>query len=105
MTAVLAFTAFIMALGAIWFTSEAMRRIDARNDVMLKPHLRKIFAAVDENEETLRSLRKRMEGLEKQVHLLKIKADLPPEIEQETAVIRSELNDQERFTPTVRLNG
>lgn len=105
MTAVLAVLAFIIAFGSIWFTAEALKRIDAHNDAMLKPHLRKIHAVIDANHETLKSLTRRLEQLEKQVHLLKLKADLAPEIERETAAFQSGLNDAQLYTPTVRLNG
>lgn len=105
MTAVLAFLAFIMAFGAIWFTAEALKRIDARNDVMLKPHLRKITASVDKNHETLLSLMKRLEQIERQVKILKLKADLPPGIERETASIHSGLDGIHRYSPSIRLNG
>ena len=96
MTAVLAVLAFIIAFGSIWFTAEALKSIDAHNDVVLKPHLGK---------KTLKSLTRHLEQLEKQVHLLKLKADMAPEIERQTAAIQSGLNDAQHFIPTVRLNG
>lgn len=105
MTAVLAVTAFIIALGAIWFTSEAVSRVDARNGAMVKPFLGRINASVDKNHETLVAMKMRMERLEKEIRLLKLKADISPGIEQETAIIQSGLNGLERFTPTIRLNG
>lgn len=105
MTAVLAVLAFIIAFGSIWFTTEALKRIDAHNDAMLKPHLRKIHAVIEAKDETLKSLTRRLEQLEKQVHLLKLKADLAPEIERETAAIQSGFNDAQLYIPTVRLNG
>ncbi len=105
MTAVIAVLAFIIAFGSIWLTTEALKRIDAHNDAVLKPYLGKIHAAIDANNETLKSLIRRLEQLEKQVHLLKLKADLAPEIERQTAAIQLGLNDAQRFTPTVRLNG
>ena len=105
MTAVLAVTAFIMALGAIWFTSEAVARVNARNDSMMKPYLRKIHQSIDENQKTLLAMKMRMEQLDKEVRLLKLKADLPPAVEQESTAIQSGLNDLERFTPNVRLTG
>ena len=105
MTAVLAFLAFIMAFGAIWFTSEALRRVDTRNDAMLKPHLGRIHQSVDKNQETLKSLKKRLDQLEKQVRILKLNAELPPEIERQTASLQSGLTDLQRFSPTIRLNG
>jgi hypothetical protein len=105
MTAVLAVFALIIAFRSMWFTTEALKRIDAHNDAMLKPHLGKIHAVIDANDETLKSLNRRLGQLEKRVHLLKLKADLAPEIERETAAIQSGLNNAELYTPTVRLNG
>ncbi|MCH7832636.1 MAG: hypothetical protein IIC55_07160 [Proteobacteria bacterium] len=105
MTTVLAVLAFLIAFGSIWFTTEALKRIDAHNDAVLKPHLGKIHALVDANDETLKSLTRRLGQLEKQVHLLKLKADLAPEIERETTAIQSGLNDAQHYIPTVRLNG
>ena len=63
MIAVLAVLAFIIAFGSIWFTAEALKLIDAHNDAMLKPHLRKIHAVIDANHETLKSLTRRLEQL------------------------------------------
>ena len=105
MTAVLAVLAFIIAFGSIWFTAEALKSIDAYNDAVLKPHLGKNHAMVDAIDKTLKSLTRRLEQLEKQVHLLKLKADMAPEIERQTAAIQSGLNDSQHFIPTVRLNG
>ena len=105
MTAVLAVLAFIIAFGSIWFTAEALKRIDAHNNAVLKPHLGKNHAMVDAIDKTLNSLTRRLEQLEKQVHLLKLKADMAPEIERQTAAIQSGLNDAQHFIPTVRLNG
>ncbi len=105
MTGVLAFLAFAMAFGAIWFTSEALRRVDTRNTAMLKPHLGKIHVLVDENKETIKSLKKRLDQMEKQVRILKLSAELPPEIEREIDSPQSGLTDLQRYTPTIRLNG
>lgn len=105
MTAVLAVTAFIIALGAIWFTSEAVSRVDARNGAMVKPFLGKINASIDENHETLAAMKMTMARLEKEIRLLKLKADLSPGVERGTAAIQPGLNGLERFTPTIRLNG
>ena len=105
MTAVLAFTAFIMALGAIWFTSEAVARVDTRNDAVLKPYLIKIHKSIDENQQTLLALRVRMQHLESEVRLVKLKADLPPGVERETSAVNSALKDLKRLPPNLRLTG
>ena len=105
MTAVIGVLAFVMAFGAIWFTSEAVKRVDTRNDTMLRPHFRKINAAIDENYQAVKSLQDRLAKLEKQVHILRLNAELPSTLAEESAAIRSGLNNLQNFTPTVRLDG
>ena len=105
MTAVIGVLAFVMAFGAIWFTSEAVRRVDTRNEAMLRPHFRKINAAIDENHEATRSLQARLAKLEKQVHTLKLNAELPSAVADESAAIQAGLDNLRHFTPTIRLNG
>ena len=105
MTAVIGVLAFVMAFGAIWFTSEAVRRVDTRNDAMLRPHFRKINAAIEKNYQVVQSLQARLEKLEKQVHTLKLNAELPSAVVGESAAIQSGLNNLQHFTPTIRLNG
>ena len=105
MTAVIAVLAFTMAFAAIWFTSEAVKRVDTRNEAMLRPHFRKVNAAIDANHTALRSLQARVDQLEKQVRTLKLHAELPAAIEQEAAAINSGLNDLRQFTPSIRLDG
>ena len=105
MTAVIGVLAFVMAFGAIWFTSEAVKRVDTRNDTMLRPHFRKINAALDENQNAVRTLQARMAKLEKQVHILKLNAEIPPGLAEESAAIRSGLDNLQNYAPTIRLNG
>ncbi len=105
MTAVIGVLAFVMAFGAIWFTSEAVRRVDTRNDAMLRPHFRKINAALDENRDAVRALQARLATLEKQVHILKLNAEFPSVVVEESAAIQSGLDNLQHFTPTIRLNG
>ena len=105
MTAVIGVLAFVMAFGAIWFTSEAVKRIDTRNDAMLRPHFRKINAAIDENYQAVKSLQARLAKVEKLVHTLHLNAELPPGVAEESAAIRSGLDRLQNYAPTIRLNG
>ena len=105
MTTVIAVLSFAMAFGAIWFTSEAVKRIDNSNDAVLRPHFRKFNKALDENRDAIRDLLARLDKLEKQVHLLKLAAALPQTIEQEAAAIHAGINKLQRYAPPVRLNG
>lgn len=105
MTTVIAVLSFIMAFGAIWFTSEALKRVDSYNDARLRPHLKKIHQAVEEVHETLAGLKGRLDLLEKKVHVLKLNADLPPVIEQEIGVFQADIKKTPNFSPSIRLNG
>lgn len=105
MIAVIAVLSFAMAFGAIWFTSEALKRVDSYNDARLKPHIGKVQRAIDEVQETVLSLRGRMEALEKDIRVLKIKNELSPILERDTAALRGDLGKVEQFTPSINLNG
>ena len=105
MIAVISVLSFVLAFGAIWFTSEALKRIDNYNDAKLKPHLRKIHQIVGGVDETMRTLKGRLELLEKQVHILKLKADLPPILEKEATALQANLHQTQQNIPTIRLNG
>ena len=108
MTTVIAVLSFAMAFVAIWFTSEAVKRIDNNSDARLRPYFRKINQALDENRDAVRTLLARLEKLEKlekQVRLLKLAAEVPHPVETEAAAVHAGINQLQRFTPTVRLNG
>jgi hypothetical protein len=105
MIAVIAVLSFVMAFGAIWFTTEALKRVENFNDAKLRPHLTKINQAVKGVNENMRTLKGRMELLEKQVHTLQLKADIPQVIQQEASALHLDLLKAQQNIPTVRLNG
>jgi hypothetical protein len=105
MIAVISVLAFSMAFGAIWFTSETIKRLDNNNEALIRPYLKKINATFDEHRDATRALLTRLEKLERQVQILKHVAEVPKAVEREVAAIQSGVNDLQRFTPTVRLNG
>ncbi|MDA1089606.1 MAG: hypothetical protein O3A85_04750 [Proteobacteria bacterium] len=105
MTTVIAVLSFTMAFGAIWFTSEALKRVDSFNAARLKPHMGKVHRAIDEFHETVLSLKRRMEALEKDVRMLKVKGDLSPLLERDTAALQAELGKAQQFIPSINLNG
>ena len=105
MIAVIAVLSFVMAFGAIWFITEALKRVDNFNDAKMRPHLTKINQAVKGVNENMRTLNGRMELLEKQVHTLQLKADIPQVIQQEASALHLDLLKAQQNIPTVRLNG
>jgi len=105
MIAVISVLSFVLAFGAIWFTSEALKRVDSYNDAKLRPHLLKVQQAANGVNETLQALNGRVELLERQIHTLKLKADLAPALEQEAAALQANLHKVHKSIPTVRLVG
>lgn len=105
MTTVIAVLSFAMAFGAIWFTSEAVKRIDNSSDAQLRPYFRKFNRALDEDRDALRALLARLEKLEKQVQLLRLVQEVPQSVEREAADIHAGIDNLQRFTPSIRLNG
>ena len=105
MIAVISVLSFVLAFGAIWFTSEALKRVDNYNDAKLRPHLFKIQQTAMGVDETLQALNGRVELLEKQIHTLKLKADLAPALEQEAAALQTNLHKVHKSIPTIRLVG
>lgn len=105
MIGVLAVTAFILALGALWFTSEAVARVDTRNDSVIRPYLGKINQSIDEKNKTILAMTMRIEQLERDFRLLQLKVDLPSAAERKAAAVQPGPEDLKRFTPTIRLTG
>ena len=105
MIAVISVLSFVLAFGAIWFTSEALKRVDSYNDAKLRPHLLKVQQAANGVNEILQALNGRVEQLERQIHTLKLKADLAPALEQEAAALQANLHKVHKSIPTIRLVG
>ena len=93
MIAVISVLSFILAFGSIWFTSEALKRVDNYNDAKLKPHLLKINQVVNNADETIRALKGRVELLEKQVHTLKLSASLTQIADKEPSGLQANLQN------------
>jgi hypothetical protein len=105
MFAVMSVISIAMAFVAIWFTSEALKRLDFNHEALLRPYLRKINAALDEHREASRAMQARLEALEKQVRILKLHAEMPQAAAHEVAAAQPVIGELQRFTPSVRLNG
>ncbi len=67
----LAIAAFVMALGALWFTSEIARRTDALGQSAVKPHVTPLEKALRRAEMQIRNLSHGLESAEKTIQALK----------------------------------
>ena len=70
MAVVLGVTAFMMALGALWFTSEALKRIDGNAEAALMPRLRGIEGEIAVNAGDIAAMERRLTALERTVGAL-----------------------------------
>ena len=104
MFAVISVFSFAMAFGAIWFTSEALKRLDFNQEALLRPYLRKINQAFDEQRDANRALQARVESLEKQVRVLKLHAETAVG-QRELSTIAPVASEAQHYAPSVRLNG
>lgn len=108
MTTVLAICSLIIAFGALWFTSEVVRRLDNRAHAAMMPHLQKALAAIGHADRAIEGLAKRVQDLDAQVQKLQ-RASTPAEkplaqIEREAATIAAALRESQRFTPAEYLD-
>jgi len=100
MAVVLGTLAFIMSLGALWLTSEALRRSDGMGEALVRPHLREVKSRLADNTAMLHSIDVRLETLERQVKILMSVRQAPAELGEQTQAIRDTVEDVRRFDPS-----
>jgi len=100
MAVVLGTLAFIMSLGALWLTSEALRRSDGLGEALVRPHLREVKSRLADNRATPHSIDVRLETIERQVKILMSANRAPAELVEQTQVMRDAVEDVRRFDPS-----
>lgn len=96
--------ALMTALGAIWFTSEILRRVRRRGDPSLDRHIRGLNETISRNDRALRTLNKRLAEVEAGVQGLK--SVMPPAVYQAYEYTRTPQKkpgdgDNRRFRPSI----
>lgn len=71
MALLLAIIAFIMAFGALWFTSEVAKRGEVRDKRAVKPHLAPLSGALQRAEAQIRDLSRDLETAQHDIKVLK----------------------------------
>jgi hypothetical protein len=111
MTTVIAVCSLILAFGALWFTSEVVKRIDNRTNSVITPQLHKALSAAGRADQAIDGLIKRLQVIEGQIQELK-RSDRKPaglsDIERQAAAITAALRENRRFAPMpaqYQLNG
>jgi len=72
MSLFLAVVAFVMAFGALWFTSEIARRLDLRSQAAFKPDLAPVQESLRRAEKQIRDLMNGLDAAEKQIRALNV---------------------------------
>ncbi len=86
--------ALLTALGAIWFTSEILRRVRRPGDPSLDRHIRGLSAIISRNDRALRTLSKRLKEVEAGVQGLK--SGIPSAVYQASEYPRARQDPQDR---------
>lgn len=96
---------FIMSLAALWFTSEAIRRVDKSGEGLIRPHLRQIRSKINETNARISRLEARLEKTEARMLSLFIEERKARDLAAQTSAIRENLADVQRnFEPTSTYN-
>jgi len=69
----LAVVAFILAFGALWFTSEVARRLDLRHQSELKPNMAPVQESLRRAEKQIRELSLGLQAAEQKIQSLNAK--------------------------------
>lgn len=106
MSEVLAIVSFMVALAAVWFTSEVLRRMEARTDPANNPYFKTLAAALEHRDRLLKGVEGRLKTLEGQVKAIEREDRPSPQIlEREIAAIAAGLKEARRLRPASFPNG
>jgi len=100
MGTVLGVLAFIMGLGAIWFTTEALKRMDDYGTALVKPFVKQMELSLSEARAQSLALEQRLEDLERKVGILRMDHQAVPQIPEDMKSIRQRIDEAQQFTPT-----
>ncbi|MDD9875929.1 MAG: hypothetical protein OXR84_00645 [Magnetovibrio sp.] len=80
-----------MGLASIWFTVEAIKRIDGRGDAMVRPHVRALKARLAETNARLGDLENRLSRVEDRMVATRMESRAARDLAEETRSIRHNL--------------
>jgi hypothetical protein len=105
MATVLGTLGFLMGLTSVWFTVEAVRRIDRSGEGLIRPHLRKIHTKITETNTRISRLESRLERTEERMLSMFIDERKARDLMAQTDAIRRGAADvRQSFQPTSSYN-
>ena len=88
MGAVLGTIAIVISLTALWFTVEVLRRLDARGDGLVRPHLRSLKVRLSESNRRISDLEVRLVQVENRLTATRLESRAARDLAEETRAIR-----------------
>lgn len=105
MGAVLGSLGFLMGLAALWFTMEAVRRVDKAGEGLIRPHLRSLRSKIAETNARISRLESRLERTEAKMLSLFIEERKARDLMAQTESIRKGVGEvRDNFRPTETYN-
>jgi small-conductance mechanosensitive channel len=92
---------FFMGLTALWFTTEAVRRVDQAGEGLIRPHLRTIKSKIGDTNARISRLETRLENLEQRMLSMFLEERRARDLAQQTETIRQGISEVRRdFQPS-----
>ena len=98
MGAILGTIAIVISLTALWFTVEILRRLDARGNGLVRPHLRNLKVRLSETNRRISDLEVRLAGVESRLTATRIESRAARDLAEETRAIRHGLRRSREAT-------
>ncbi|GEM_PF-1471619 len=86
--AVLGTIAIVISLTALWFTVEVLRRLDARGESLVRPHLRSLKVRLSETNRRISDLEVRLVQVENRLTATRLESRAARDLAEETRAIR-----------------
>ncbi len=105
MGAVLGILGFLMGLMSLWFTTEALRRVDKSGEGLIRPHVRGIKSKIGETNARISRLETRLENMEARMLSLFLEERKARDLAEQTRAIREGVAEVRRnFEPAATYN-
>jgi len=97
--------ALFAALGALWYTAEALRRVNARGEAMVKPYMGDMKGDVDQALRGMRAINQRLDAIERDLKWLKAQGANVATEDTQAIAARAAAASRGLAQPSVSLNG
>ena len=97
--------ALFAALAALWFTAEAVKRVDGQGAAMVKPHIGDLRRDLDEALDGVRTIGRRLDAIERDLKWLKARGADVADDDRQAIAARAAAAGRAGYRPSFTLNG